>query len=46
MPQVRFTFEFESEWLNGTLVTKQSLNCYSAILEKSVEWLNAIGPFD
>ena len=37
-----FALEFESEWLNGNLVTKQSPNYHLAFLEKSVEWLNAI----
>ena len=37
MSQVPLAFEFESEWPNGNLTTKQSLNYHSAILEKSVE---------
>ena len=40
MPQVPFTFEFESECPNGNSVTKQSPNYHSSDLEKSVEWLN------
>ena len=46
MRQVPFAFEFESEWLSGNSVTKQLLNYHLAILEKSVEWLNAIWSFD
>ena len=41
MPQVPFAFEFESEWSNGNSVTK-----HSAIVEKLVEWLNAVTLFD
>ena len=44
MPPV--PFEFETEQLNGNSATKQSLNCYSAIQEKSVKQLNGIWLFD
>ena len=40
IPQIPCAFEFESEWPNGNLVTKQSLNCHSANLEKLVEGTN------
>ena len=46
MPRVPFAFEFECEWQSGNSATKQSLNYHLAILEKSVEWLNAIWLFD
>ena len=46
MPRVPFAFEFECEWQNGSLATKHSLNYHLAILEKSVEWLNAVWLFD
>ena len=37
MSQVPFVLEFESEWLNGNLVTKQSLNYHLSDLEKLVK---------
>ena len=40
IPQVPFAFEFECEWPNGYLVTKQSPNYHLSDLEKSVEWPN------
>ena len=46
MPRVPFAFEFESEWSNGNSVTKHLPNYHSAIVEKLVEWLNAVTPFD
>ena len=34
IPQVPFAFEFESEWLNDNLATKQSPNYHSSDLDK------------
>ena len=42
MPQVPFAFEFDSEWPNGNLATKQLPNYHLTILEKSIEGPNAI----
>ena len=34
IPQVLFAFEFESEWLNGNSVTKQSSNYHLSDFDK------------